>query len=443
MYHYRKPFKSLYSKWFYRIIFSILSFPLFLYALIKYIISYNKKTTLGQIQEMSDLEDALKKKYEFLNRTQSKSSLQKEARQIYNRRNKNNDLKSTNDFTSFYTDILFGKFPIIKIIFAFPLFIVLSFYLNPIVRYIFERVVMTILVMIGVVVVVFTILYLSPMDAAYSILGPDATKEQIHQFNEQHNLNSPYLVQLWDAIKGVFTFDLGTTYKGNDVVTQTVGARIPITLLIAIIALIIAIIIAIPIGIVSALKRNSWLDVTLMVIALIGLSIPNFWQGLLFILAFSLKLDILPPSYIPDNPISLILPVLVIGTAMAASITRMTRSSVLEVMRNDYVTTAYAKGLSTSQVVFRHIMKNAIIPIITLIGLLVAELLGGSAVTEQVFNINGIGRYIVQKQFVPDIPAVMGGVVYISIVISLVNLAIDIFYAVVDPKLREEIKERE
>lgn len=179
-----------------------------------------------------------------------------------------------------------------------------------------------------------------------------------------------------------------------------------------------------------------------MIIALIGLSIPSFWQGLLFILAFSLKLDILPPSYMPEHPISLILPVLVIGTSIAASITRMTRSSVLEVMRSDYVLTAYAKGLSTTQVVIKHILKNAIIPIVTLVGLLVAELLGGSAVTEQVFNINGIGRYIVQKQLIPDIPAVMGGVVYISIVISLANLIIDIVYALIDPKLRSEINER-
>ncbi|SUM45075.1 Oligopeptide transport system permease protein [Staphylococcus petrasii] len=443
MYHYQKPFKSLYSKWFYRVLFSILSLPIFLYACIKYLFVNDKKTTLGQIHELTELENALEKKYTFLNQPKSKSALQKEARAIYNHRNRYNNQKTTKDFTSFFTDILFGKYPIIKIIFAFPLFIVLSFYLNPIVRYIFERIIMTIVVMVGVVIVVFTILYFSPMDAAYSILGPDATKDQIHQFNEQHHLNSPYLVQLWEAIKGVFTFNLGTTYKGNDIVTQAIGARIPITLLIAVIALLIAILIAIPIGIISALKRNTWLDITLMIIALIGLSIPNFWQGLLFILAFSLKLDIFPPSYIPENPLSLILPVLVIGTAMAASITRMTRSSVLEVMRNDYVMTAYAKGLSTTQVVIRHIFKNAIIPIITLIGLLVAELLGGSAVTEQVFNINGIGRYIVQKQFVPDIPAVMGGVVYISLVISLVNLAIDIFYAIVDPKLREEIKGRE
>lgn len=399
MQRYRKPFKSLYSKWFYRIIFSLLSLPVFLYAWMIYIFKKDKITTLNHINEIRRLEEALKKKYDFLNNPKSNVALQKEANHIYNQRNKFNNEKITNDFSSFYTQILFGNYPIIKIIFAFPLFIVLSFYLNPIVRYIFERIIMTLIVMIGVVIVVFTILYLSPMDAAYSILGPDATKDQIHQFNDMHHLNSPYLVQLWESIKGIFTFNLGMTYKGNEIVTHAVGARIPITLVIAFIALVIAILIAIPIGIISALKRNSWLDVTLMIIALIGLSIPNFWQGLLFILAFSLQLDIFPPSYIPDQPISLILPVLVIGTAMAASITRMTRSSVLEVMRNDYIMTAYAKGLSTTQVVIRHILKNAIIPIITLIGLLIAELLGGSAVTEQVFNINGIGRYIVQKQF--------------------------------------------
>lgn len=223
------------------------------------------------------------------------------------------------------------------------MFILLTIYLQPLVRYIFERIVMAVIVIIGVIVSVFSILYFSPLDAAYSILGQNATKAQIHQFNVLHHLNEPYFIQLWDTIKGVFTFDLGTTYKGNDVVTKAVGERIPITIIVAVLALIVALIIAIPIGIISAMKRNSWLDITLMIIALIGLSIPSFWQGLLFILAFSLKLDILPPSYMPEHPISLILPVLVIGTSIAASITRMTRSSVLEVMRSDYVLTAYAK----------------------------------------------------------------------------------------------------
>ena len=442
MSNYRKVFLVLYNKELYKMIFSILSLPIFLYASLVYLLKHHQKTTLVQIQDEYKLEQALKKKYQFLNRRKSRSQLQKEARNIYHSHHRRDNQYTTTDFPTLYTNILFGKFPIIKIILALPLFVVLSFYLNPIVRYIFERIIMTLVVIIGVVIVVFTILYLSPLDAAYSILGPNATKEQFAKFNELHHLNDPYLIQLWETIQGVFTFDLGTTFKGNEVVSDAVGSRIPITLTISVLALIVALVIAIPIGIISAFKRNSWIDITLMIIALIGLSIPNFWQGLLFILAFSLKLDILPPSYVPNDPLSLILPVLVIGTAIAASITRMTRSSVLEVMRNDYVMTAYAKGISKSQVVIKHILKNALIPIVTLIGILFVELLGGSAVTEQVFNINGIGRYIVQKQFVPDIPAVMGGVIYISIVISLINLVIDIFYVMIDPQLREEIKER-
>jgi peptide/nickel transport system permease protein len=440
---FRHAFKPLYGKYFYRIIFSILSLPLFIYAVIKYFIQGKQHVSTVQQSELDSIVAALKKKYSYLKHNKSESKLKKEAQRIYNHRYRYNDKQPTNDFVSYYTTILTDRFPVIKVICAFPLFILLCFYLNPIVRYIFERFVMALFVIVGVIFVVFTILYLSPLDAAYSILGPEATKDQVHQFNASHNLDQSYLAQLWNAIKGVFTFDLGTSYKGNENVIHAIFIRIPVTLLIALISLIIAIVIAIPIGIISAIKRNTWLDVILMIIALIGLSIPNFWQGLIFILAFSLKLDILPPSYMPNNPLTLILPVIVVGTAVAASITRMTRSSVLEVMRNDYVMTAYAKGLSSQQVITRHILKNAIIPIITLIGLLVADLLGGAAVTEQVFNINGIGRYIVQKQFIPDIPAIMGGVVYISIVISLANLAIDIFYAIVDPKIRSEIKERE
>ncbi|MBO1198894.1 ABC transporter permease [Staphylococcus simiae] len=422
----------------------LLSLPVWLYTVVKYLFIGRQHRVQLNNSEISEIEYALQQKYQYLNKQQSRAMIRKEAQKIFEQQHRQQmkDEDNATNFAAYYQYTLFHHAIIIKCILALPLFIVLTFYINPIVRYIFERIMMAIIVIIGVIISVFTILYFSPLDAAYSVLGQNATAEQIKQFNTLHHLNEPYIVQLWDAIKGVFTFDLGTTYKGNEVVTQAVGDRIPITIIMTLIALFIALIIAIPIGIVSAIKRNSWLDIVLMTIALIGLSIPSFWQGLLFILAFSLKLDIFPPSYIPENPLSLILPVLVIGTSVAASITRMTRSSVLEVMRSDYIMTAYAKGLSTSQVVLKHILKNAIIPIITLIGLLVAELLGGSAVTEQVFNINGIGRYIVQKQLVPDIPAVMGGVVYISIVISLANLVIDIFYTLVDPKLRSELRER-
>ncbi|HCX3128672.1 TPA: ABC transporter permease [Staphylococcus aureus] len=481
---YLESFKSLYHKAFYKFVLSVLSLPIFLYAVIKFFFSAKRKNFYANNSEVSEIERALHQKYKYLSQQKSSTQIHKEALKIFKAQSSNTSSKnieralhqkykylsqqksstqihkealkifkaqSSNTssknieqahFSTYFENLLFHKFIMIKVILALPMFILLTIYLQPLVRYIFERIVMAVIVIIGVIVSVFTILYFSPLDAAYSILGQNATKAQIHQFNVLHHLNEPYFIQLWDTIKGVFTFDLGTTYKGNEVVTKAVGERIPITIIVAVLALIVALIIAIPIGIISAMKRNSWLDITLMIIALIGLSIPSFWQGLLFILAFSLKLDILPPSYMPEHPISLILPVLVIGTSIAASITRMTRSSVLEVMRSDYVLTAYAKGLSTTQVVIKHILKNAIIPIVTLVGLLVAELLGGSAVTEQVFNINGIGRYIVQKQLIPDIPAVMGGVVYISIVISLANLIIDIFYALIDPKLRSEINER-
>ncbi|HCY2812910.1 TPA: ABC transporter permease [Staphylococcus aureus] len=441
---YLESFKSLYHKAFYKFVLSVLSLPIFLYAVIKFFFSAKRKNFYANNSEISEIEQALHQKYKYLSQQKSSTQIHKEALKIFKAQSSNTNSKNIEQahFSTYFENVLFHKFIIIKVILALPMFILLTIYLQPLVRYIFERIVMAVIVIIGVIVSVFTILYFSPLDAAYSILGQNATKAQIHQFNVLHHLNEPYFIQLWDTIKGVFTFDLGTTYKGNEVVTKAVGERIPITIIVAVLALIVALIIAIPIGIISAMKRNSWLDITLMIIALIGLSIPSFWQGLLFILAFSLKLDILPPSYMPEHPISLILPVLVIGTSIAASITRMTRSSVLEVMRSDYVLTAYAKGLSTTQVVIKHILKNAIIPIVTLVGLLVAELLGGSAVTEQVFNINGIGRYIVQKQLIPDIPAVMGGVVYISIVISLANLIIDIFYALIDPKLRSEINER-
>lgn len=392
---YLESFKSLYHKAFYKFVLSVLSLPLFLYAVIKFFFSAKRKNFYANNSEISEIEQALHQKYKYLSQQKSSTQIHKEALKIFKTQSSNTNSKNIEQahFSTYFENVLFHKFIIIKVILALPMFILLTIYLQPLVRYIFERIVMAVIVIIGVIV-------------------------------------------------SVFTFDLGTTYKGNDVVTKAVGERIPITIIVAVLALIVALIIAIPIGIISAMKRNSWLDITLMIIALIGLSIPSFWQGLLFILAFSLKLDILPPSYMPEHPISLILPVLVIGTSIAASITRMTRSSVLEVMRSDYVLTAYAKGLSTTQVVIKHILKNAIIPIVTLVGLLVAELLGGSAVTEQVFNINGIGRYIVQKQLIPDIPAVMGGVVYISIVISLANLIIDIFYALIDPKLRSEINER-
>lgn len=308
-------------------------------------------------------------------------------------------------------------------------------------KFIFERLVMALFVILGVSTLVFTILHLSPMTPARNILGETATTEQIMKFNAIYGLDQPYLVQLWHTIKGIFTFDLGNSFAGNENVTSAIARKFPITLTLTVISLFVSMLIAIPVGIISATKRNTFWDYSFMFIALIGLSIPSFWQGLIFILNFSIKLGLLPATYNPQNALSIIMPVIVLGTGLSAAVARMTRSSMLEVINEDYILTAKAKGLAKRQVLLRHVISNAMIPIITVIGLQFGGMLGGSAVTEKVFNISGLGNYIVDKQFIPDIPAVMGGVVYTAITISLINVIIDIMYAFFDPRIRAKMKQ--
>ena len=204
--------------------------------------------------------------------------------------------------------------------------------------------------------------------------------------------------------------------------------KFPITLTIAVFSLLLAVLVALPTGIISAVRRNTIFDHSFMLIALLGLSIPSFWQGLIFILGFSVHLEWLPATYHANNWLSLIMPVVVLGTGLTAAVARMTRSSTLEVIHEDYMLTARAKGLSGKRVVMRHAVPNALIPIITVIGLQFGGMLGGAAVTEKVFNISGLGSYIVDKQFIPDVPAVMGAVIYTAIIISIVNMFIDILY---------------
>lgn len=322
-----------------------------------------------------------------------------------------------------------------------PMYLLIMLVSNPYLKYIFERLIMSVFVIIGVAFVVFTILYMSPFDPAANILGETATKEQIASFNHLYGLDQPYFVQLWDALKGIATFDLGISFSGNEEVASSIARKFPITLTLTVISLIMAIVIAIPIGIISATKPNSFFDYTFMFIALIGLSIPNFWQGLIFILNFSIKLQWLPATFNPQNWLSIIMPAIVLGTGLTASIARMMRSSTLEVINEDYIITAKSKGLSQRHVLWKHAVSNAMIPVITVIGLMFGGMLGGAAVTEKVFNISGIGSYIVDKQFIPDIPSILGGVVYIAITISLINLFIDILYAFFDPRIRTKMKQ--
>lgn len=321
------------------------------------------------------------------------------------------------------------------------MYLMLFLYGNSYLKYIFERILMTVFVIFGVATLVFTILYLSPFNPAANILGETATPEQIANFNRVYGLDQSYLSQLWNNIKGIALFDLGKSFTGNEDVTATIARKFPITLTLAAISLLLALVIALPIGIISAIKPNSWFDYTFMFIALIGLSIPNFWQGLIFILNFSIKMQWLPPTFNPQNWLSIIMPTIVLGTGLTAAVARMTRSSTLEVIHEDYVMTARAKGLNERTVMLKHAVRNALIPIITVVGLQFGGMLGGAAVTEKVFNISGLGSYIVDKQFIPDIPSIMGGVVYTAITISIINVIVDLLYAFIDPRVRSKMKQ--
>ena len=331
-------------------------------------------------------------------------------------------------------------FLVFSIVTSFPMYILILLYINPYLKYTLERLFMLVFVLIGVTALVFSILYISPIDPAYNVLGDRATEEQREDFRETHGLNEPYVVQLVDVMKGLVTFDMGKTYVGNNDVFTEIMNKFPVTLKLSLLALVLALIVSIPAGIISAIRQYSAFDYTAMVIALIGLSVPSFWFGLILLLNFSVKHHIFPATFDVSNPMAYILPAIVMATALAGNVARMTRSSMLEVKNQDYVLTARAKGISEHRVIVKHILGNAMIPIVTAAGIQFGYLLGGSAVIEKVFNVNGIGSYIVDKQYIPDIPAVLTGVIYVAVVVSLVNLFVDLLYAFIDPRVKAKLR---
>ncbi len=328
----------------------------------------------------------------------------------------------------------------LSVISSIPMYILLLISANPYSRYIFERLIMMIFVAFGVVFVVFTILHFASSSPAINVLGETATAQQIEDFNRVYGLDQPYIIQLLNNFKNLATFNLGNSYSGNEDVMAAILRKFPVTLEMSVYAFIIAVVISIPIGILTAVKPNTAFDYIFMFIALVGLSLPAFWFGMVMILTFSINSHILPASYVEGNKLSLLMPAIVSGTHLAASLARNTRSALLEVLGQDYIVTARAKGLSNIRVIVKHALGNAMIPIVTVAGLQFGGTLGGSAIIEKVFNVKGIGSYVVDKQFLPDIPAILGGVVYVSIIISLVNLAVDLIYVYLDPQIKSRLK---
>lgn len=313
-------------------------------------------------------------------------------------------------------------------------------------KYILKRLLMMIPVLLGVTFIVFFILALTPGDPAAMILGDQASAEALEMKREELGLNDPIIVRYVDYMAGLVQGDLGESYKNGISVWDQVWDKFPNTAILALAGIIVAIAIGIPTGIISAKKQYTFVDNASMIVALIGVAMPNFWFGLLMVILFSLTLGWLPSQGMGEGFIplmkSLVLPALTLGTGCAAMITRMTRSSMLEVIRQDYISTARAKGVSEKIITNKHMLKNAMIPIVTAIGLQFGTLLGGAMLTETVFSWPGLGRLMVESIKSKDIPMVLGSVIFLAVMFSVVNLIVDIIYAFVDPRIKSQYKKK-
>ncbi|MFB8789092.1 MAG: ABC transporter permease [Potamolinea sp.] len=332
-------------------------------------------------------------------------------------------------------------------------------------RYIIRRILNLIPVLLGITLLVFTFLHLIPGDPAVAMAGERATPEQINALREQLGLNQPlplqYLIFLWNLVR----LNFGTSIISGVTIAEEIKVRWPATFELSVAAMLVAIIIAIPTGVLAAVRKNSLLDNLTMSGSLLGVSLPVYWLGLLLIYLFSVNLNWLPPSgrlsidtgfnfkpitgfYILDALLQgnfkalqdvlahLILPALTLGTIPLAIIARITRSAMLEVLSQDYIRTARAKGLLEIWVIFKHALKNALLPVVTIIGLQFGTLLGGAILTETIFSWPGIGSWIYEGILARDYPVVQGGVVFVAVTFVLINLLVDLSYAFLDPRIQ-------
>ncbi|MFG3614204.1 ABC transporter permease [Rummeliibacillus stabekisii] len=330
-------------------------------------------------------------------------------------------------------------------------------------RYIGRRLLQLIPVLLGMTFIVFLMIRAIPGDPAQVILGQQATKEAVAALRASLGLDNPWYIQYFHYLGDLITGDLGESMRTKTPVADELWPYLAATLELSLCAMILAVIIGVNAGIISAWFQNSWFDYAAMIIALIGVSMPIFWLGLMGQWIFGIQLDFLPTSgrEDPRNPVSpitslyiidtliqgrfdqfivviqhLILPAFALATIPMAIIARMTRSSMLEVMRSDYVRTARSKGQKMFFVVYKHALKNAIIPVLTVIGLQTGLLLGGAILTETIFSWPGIGRYIYDAIGFRDYPVIQSGILIVAFIFIMINLVVDILYSVIDPRIK-------
>jgi ABC-type dipeptide/oligopeptide/nickel transport system permease component len=300
--------------------------------------------------------------------------------------------------------------------------------------YVTRRLAQALIVLLGISVVVFVILHLTG-DPTVLMLPPDVTAEEVARFRKAMGFDDPLPVQYWRFLRGVLQGNFGNSLRHDEPALGLVWERMPATLELTVVALAVALLLAIPAGIVSAIFRNTAVDYVSTVVALVGQAMPTFWLGIMLILVFAVGLQVLPSSG-RGSVLNLILPALTLGLFTAARTMRLTRSALLEVLGQDYVRTARAKGVAERGVVWKHALRNASIPVITIVGLELGTLLGGAVITETIFAWPGVGRLSVQAIYNRDYPLVQASVFVLASIFVLVNLAVDLVYTYLDPRIR-------
>ncbi|RKJ75821.1 ABC transporter permease [Butyricicoccus sp. 1XD8-22] len=305
------------------------------------------------------------------------------------------------------------------------------------IRYIIKRLLLMIPAILATSLIIFVAMNMTGGDPVDSLAPENATEEQIEEIREELGLNDPLLVRYLKYMGGMLRGDLGVSYVTKQDVFKTFAERLPATLKLACSSVLVATLVALPLGIYTAIHQNTWKDTGGMIFALFGVSMPNFWLGLMLILVFSLGLKWFPSGGYGGIR-NLVLPAVTVGLGFAALITRTTRSAMLDVIRQDYMTTARAKGVPERKVIFGHGLKNALIPIITVIGMQLSNALTGSVLAETVFSWPGVGRLIVDSIAKRDTPMVTGSIIMCCILVCIVNVAVDLIYAFFDPRIKAQ-----
>ena len=304
-------------------------------------------------------------------------------------------------------------------------------------KYVIKRILMLIPILLGISIIIFTIISLTPGNPARMILGERAPQEAIDELNTRLGYYDPLPVKYVNYMKNALQGDFGYSYRTGASVIDEIKARFPTTLLLAVMIVTITAVVSIPLGVLVALKKDTFIDGIALIIALVLTAMPSFWLGLILMLVFSLHLDLLPATG-SDSFANFILPSLTIAAISVAQIMRMTRSSMLEVIRQDYIRTARAKGASETIVIWRHAVRNAMLPVITTMGINFGYALGGSVFIESVFGMTGLGTLLLTAIRSKDVPLVMACVLFISFLFSIITLLVDLSYGIIDPRIRAQ-----